>query len=205
MMRVPTMRTLRRLRSPLGRNIAFLGMLFFLAAIPLFAQEGENSPTESPTGMLFRWLNFAIVFGVIAYFAVKKGGPYFRGQTEQISRKIAEGAQAREAAEGQRRQVEAKMANLEKEIVEMRAEAKKDAVAEAQRLRALAREDAEKIERAAQAEISAAERAARLELKAFAARLAVERAEAVLREELTPKAESALFETFVRELDRSAN
>jgi F-type H+-transporting ATPase subunit b len=205
MMRDATTRAVRRPRWPLGRSIAFLGMLFFLAAIPIFAQEGEKSPTESPTGLFFRWLNFAIVIGVIAYFAVKNGGPYFRSQAEEISRRIAEGARAREAAEEQRRQVEAKMANLEKEIVEMRAVAKKDAAAEAQRLRALAREDAEKIERAAQAEISAAERAARMELKAFAARIAVERAEAVLREELTPKSESALFQTFVRELDRSAN
>jgi len=87
----------------------------------------------------------------------------------------------------------------------MRAEAKRDAEAEAQRLRALAREEAQKIERAAQAEIAAAERAARMDLKAFAARLAIERAEAVLREELTPKSEAALFEAFVRDLERSMN
>lgn len=205
MMRDGIICAVRSLRWPCGRSLAFPGMLFFLAAAPLFAQESESSPADSPTGQFFRWLNFAIVFGVIAYFAVKKGGPYFRGQAEEISPKIAEGARAREAAEEQRRQVEAKMANLEKEIAEMRAEAKKDAAAEAQRLRAQAREDAEKIERAAQAEIAAAERAARMELKTFAAKLAVERAEAVLREELTSKAESALFQTFVRELDRSAN
>ena len=58
------------------------------------------------------------------------------------------------------------------------------------------------IERAAQAEIAATERAARLELKTLAARMAVERAEAVLRQELTPKAEAARFRTFVAELER---
>jgi F-type H+-transporting ATPase subunit b len=187
------------------RNAGLLAMFVSMAAMPLLAQEGEASPVDSPTGWVFRWLNFAIVFGVVAYFAVKKGGPYFRRQAEEISRKIAEGTRAREAAERQRQEVQAKLANIENEIAGMRAEAKRDAEAEAQRLRALGREEAEKIERAAQAEIAAAERAARMELKVFAARLAVERAEAQLRQELTPKSEAALFQAFVQELERSVN
>lgn len=187
------------------RATVCLSILALISALPLLAEEGEASPVDSPTGWVFRWLNFAIVFGAIAYFAVKKGGPYFRGQAEEISRKIAEGARAREAAERQRQEVQAKLAAMENEIAGMRAEAKKDAEAEAQRLRALAREEAQKIERAAAAEIAAADREARMELKAFAARLAVERAAALLREELTPKSEAALFQAFVQELERSVN
>jgi F0F1-type ATP synthase membrane subunit b/b' len=87
----------------------------------------------------------------------------------------------------------------------MRAEGKRDAEAEAQRLRAMAREEAHKIEKAALAEIAAADRAARLELKALAARMAVERAEALLRQELTPASEQKLFHTFVVDLARSVN
>jgi F-type H+-transporting ATPase subunit b len=145
------------------------------------------------------------VFGAIAYFARKYGGPYFRANAEEIAKKIEEGARAREAAEKQKKEMEAKLANLPKEIEQMRAEAKRDSDAEAQRLRALAKEEAQKIEKAALAEIAAAERASRLELKAFAARLAVERAEELLREELTPAAEQKLFHTFVIELERSVN
>jgi F-type H+-transporting ATPase subunit b len=186
---------------------AFCSLVTFvlLAALPVLAQEGEASPVDSPAGWIFRWLNFAIVFGAIGYLAWKKGGPYFRAQAEEISRKIAEGARAREAAERQRQEVQAKLANIESEIAAMRAESKRDADAEAQRLRSLAREEAEKIERAAQAEIVAAERAARMELKTLAARMAVERAEALLRRELTPKSEAALFQAFVQELERSLN
>jgi F-type H+-transporting ATPase subunit b len=187
------------------RALGSLITLVLLTALPVLAQEGEASPADSPIGWIFRWLNFAIVFGAISYLAWIKGGPYFRGQAEEISRKIAEGARAREAAERQRKEAQAKLANIESEIATMRAEAKRDAEAEAQRLRALAREEAEKIERAAQAEIAAAERAARTELKALAARMAVERAEALLRKELTPKSEAALFQAFVQELERSVN
>jgi F0F1-type ATP synthase membrane subunit b/b' len=187
------------------RCLGSLITLLLLAALPVLAQEGEASPVDSPAGWIFRWLNFAIVFGAIAYLAWKKGGPYFRAQAEEISQKIAEGARAREAAERQRQEVQAKLANIDSEIGAMRADSKRDAEAEAMRLRILAREEAQKIERAAQAEIAAAERAARMELKALGARMAVERAEALLRKELTPKSEAALFQTFVQELGRSVN
>lgn len=184
--------------------VALISLLFF-TVLPVFAQEGESSPADSTAGWVFRWLNFAIVFGAIAYLVVKKGAPYFRAQAQEISRKIAEGTSAREAAEHQRAEVKAKLANLENDVVALRAESKRDAEAEAQRLSSLAREEAEKIERAAQAEIAAAERAARIELKRHAARLAVERAEALLRQELTPKSEGVLFQAFVQELERSVN
>jgi F0F1-type ATP synthase membrane subunit b/b' len=187
------------------RQFNFLVVVFLFAAIPALAQEGDASPANSPTGWVFRWLNFAIVFGAIAYFAVKYGGPSFRANAEDISRKIEEGARARAAAEKQKKEMEAKLANLPNEIAQMRAEAKRDAEAEALRLRALGREEGAKIEKSALAEIAAAGRAARLELKALAARMAVERAEALLRAELTPAAEQKLFQTFVAELERSVN
>lgn len=187
------------------RQLNLLLLLFFFFAIPAMAQEGDASPADSPTGWIFRWLNFAIVFGAIVYFAVKYGGPSFRANAENISTKIAEGTRAREAAEQQKHEMEAKLANLPGEIEQMRATGKRDAEAEGVRLRDLAREEAKKIELAALAEIAAAERASRLELKALAARMAVERAELLLQKELTPTAEQKLFQTFVAELERSVN
>ena len=110
---------------------------------------------------------------------MKYAAPAFRAQTDEISRKIAEGARAREAAERQRREIKAKLEGLEREIEQLRVDAKRDAEAEAQRLRDMGRAEAEKIELAARAEIEAAGRAARMELKVLGARLAIERAEAI--------------------------
>lgn len=183
----------KRLLVPLGG----LGVLFFVGAAPLLAQEGSSPVADSSVGWIFRWINFAIVFGAIVYYAVKKGGPYFRENAEIISERIAEGARAREAAEERRREIEAKLAALGKEIEEMRAVAKRDSEAELQRLRAMARDDAQRIEKAAQAEIAAAERASRLELKTLAARLTMERAESLLKQQLDPENDAALFRAFV--------
>ncbi len=192
---------MKRVARMFGAAAVFL----FLTVWPAVAQEKEVPLAELPLGYIFRWLNFAIVFCGIAYAAVKWGGPHFRAQAEEIARKIAEGARARQAAERQKKEIDQRLAGLDEEIRRMRAEAKRDAEQEAKRLRDMARAEAEKIERAAHLEIEAAVRAAHQELKALAARLAIKRAEAMLEKQITPQAEAGLFRTFVAEMERSVN
>jgi F0F1-type ATP synthase membrane subunit b/b' len=185
-----------------GRIASTLALVALLAA-PAFAQDTADATTTT-TGWIFRWVNFAIVFGVIAW-GFSKAGPYFRGHSEEIAQKIAEGARAREAAENQRREVQQKLSRLDEEVARMRADAKRAAEGEAQRLRAMAKADAENIERAGHAEIAAAEHAARLELKNLAGRLAVEKAEVLLRQEMNAATEAAVFRAFVETLEESRN
>ncbi len=183
-----------------ARNLLAVGVAVALAALPVLAQEDQSSPVDSSTGWAFRWLNFAIVFAGILWFATKICGPYFRGRTEEIAAKVAEGARAREAAEQQRKEAEAKLATIDQEVARMRVEAKRSGEAEILRLREASKKEAEMIEHAAQEEIAAAQRSARFELKTLAGRLAIERAEALLRQELTPQAEATLFHAFVEQL-----
>jgi len=186
------------------RGILSVGFCAALLAAPVFAQEGGGDITESRAGSVFRWINFAIVFALIAW-GLKAAAPHFRKQSEEISRKIAEGARVREAADQQRQAAQVKLAGIGAEIAQIRADAKRSGDAEAQRLRTLARAEAELIAKAAQAEIDAARRAARLELKSLAGRLAIERAESLLQEQITPSAQATLFGAFVSDLQRSAN
>jgi F-type H+-transporting ATPase subunit b len=199
-----TLEKLCRMLQRSSRSFGFLICFLFFFTVSTLAQESSAPPEDSTAGWIFRWINFAIVLGAIVYF-FRKAAPALNTQSEEIARKVAEGARAREAAEKQRAEVREKLAHIEEEVSSLRADAKRGAEAEAVRLKALARQEAEAIERAAQAEIKAAERASLLELKALAARLAVERAEFVLRKELTPQAQASLFQGFVSELERSAN
>jgi F-type H+-transporting ATPase subunit b len=187
------------------RTLAAAAVFVLMAAAPAMAQEGDATPADTPVGWVFRWLNFALVFGGIGYAVWKYGGPFFRQHAEEISQQIAEGARAREAAEQQRQEIQAKLAGLADEIQRLREEGKRDAEAETKRLRDMTHLEGERIEQAARAEIAAAEREGRMELKALGARLAVQLAEALLRQSLTPKAEDALFDGFVAELERSVN
>ncbi len=197
-------RAARNSARNVSRSIARFGLFFFFVAAPALAEESKPSLADAPIGQVFKWINFTIVLGLLIY-AFSKALPYFRTHAEEISQKIAEGARAREAAEKRRGEAQAKLANIGTDVAEMRLEAKRAAVLEAERVRTSARAEADMIERAAQAEIAATERAARLELKMLAAGMAIERAEALLRQELTPKAEAARFGTFVAELEGGAN
>jgi len=87
----------------------------------------------------------------------------------------------------------------------LRAAADKEAAADAERIREMAKSDSEKISVVAKAEIEAAERAARMELKALAANLAVDGAESLLVKQLTAQAQESLVNGFVASLEGRPN
>jgi F-type H+-transporting ATPase subunit b len=174
------------------------------ASLPAAAAESGPNVADSPVGMFFRWLNFAIVFVTIVWVIRKFGAPYFRGHAREIGGAIQQASKARAAAERELKEATQKLAALDLEIQDLRRAAVRESAAEAERIRERARVEAEKVAQAAQAEIAATERAARQELRAMAARLATERAAAMVRAQMTAQGEAALFRAFVSELRRSA-
>jgi len=189
--------------------------LLFLAVSILFvlllagvgtnaAEEGGNAATERATE-IFKWINFAILAGVTVWVFGKLLPPVFRNRAEAIGSAITNATNAKAAADAQLRDAEGRLANLQKEVAELRAMAEKEAAAEVERLRAATQSDAQKIAAAAKAEIEATERAARLELKALAANLAVDGAETLLAKQLTPKAQESLISNFVKTLEGRPN
>jgi len=168
------------------------------------AEEAGNAATERATE-IFKWINFAIVAGVIVWVFGKKLPPVFRKRAEAVSSAITKATAAKASADAQLREAETRLANLQKEVAELRAYAEKEAAAEVERLRAATQSDIQKIAVAAKAEIEAAERAARLELKALAANLAVDGAETLLVKQLTPKGQESLISNFVKSLEGRPN
>jgi len=168
------------------------------------AEEGGSAAAERATE-IFKWINFAIVAGVILWLCLKKAPTFFGGRAEAIGSAIAKATSAKAAADAQLRDAETKLANLQKEVAELRAFAERESAAEVERLRAATQTDAQKIAAAAKAEIEAAERAARLELKALAAKLAVDGAESLLTKQLTPQAQESLVSNFVKSLEGRPN
>ena len=186
------------------RALAFVfGAILLCGAPALAAEGGATSPENTPLGWAFRWINFAITFLGIAYLCIKKAPAFFAGRAEQIVRAITEARMMKEEAQAMLRDAEAKLARLDQEVAALRATAKKDGLAEAERIRDMARQEEAKIQAAAQAEIAAAERAARMELKAVAAQLVVERAGALVKARMTPEAQTALVRAFVENLGRA--
>jgi F-type H+-transporting ATPase subunit b len=190
-----------------NRRILFFASLFlflFCAALNARAAEEGGAARERATE-IFKWINFAIVAGLIIWVFGKVLPPKFRSNANKISSAISNATATKAEGDRQLREAEMKLTNLQKEVAELRAFAEREGAGETERIRALAKSDAQKIFLAANAEIEAAERAARLELKAIAARLAVDGSESLLAKQLTPQAQESLVSAFVKSLDGRPN
>ena len=179
------------------------GVLLLCACVASAAEEG-NTATEHATE-LFKWINFAIVAAVILWAFGAKLPKVFRANAEAIGSAITKATAVKAEADKQLADAEARLARLEQEVVELRSAAEREAVADAQRIREMAKSDAEKISIAAKAEIEAAERAARMGLKALVAKLAVDGAESLLAKQLTAQTQESLVSGFVKSLEGRPN
>jgi F-type H+-transporting ATPase subunit b len=189
-------------REIFKRGLLLAAILAFTAMIAL--AEGE-SPANQPIGLKFKWIHFVLIaLGVLWLFG-KVLPPMFRRNAESIGAAISKATAARAEADRQMKEAAIKMASLEKEIKEFRAIAEREAKAEAERLKNSAQNDAVKIALAAQAEIEAAERAARSELKTLAAKLAVEGAESLVAQQMTPAVQETLIHNFVQGMQGRPN
>lgn len=183
-----------------------IAFAFAIFTAPVLAATNPQQEADTTAGWVYRWINFLIFVGALVWAFTNRGTrAYFRGRRKAIGDAIAESARAREEAERQERAAEQKMASLDKEVADLRSRARQESAAETERIRALAQEEAKRIEQSAQVEIRAAERSAQSELKAIAARLAIERAEALLRDQVNSQAESNLFRGFVTALEGASN
>jgi F-type H+-transporting ATPase subunit b len=159
--------------------------------------EGENLGSS-----IWAWANFAILAGLLGYLTVKKGGPWFASRSQSIRQGIAEAEEIRAKAEASAAQVDRRLASLETEIEKLRANARREQAAEAERIRLQSAADLSRIQEHATREIDSAAKGARLELKRYAAQLAVDLAEQKIRRQMTPQLQSALVENFARDLER---
>jgi len=179
-------------------------VLLFAVASAHAADEGGNAATER-ANEVFKWINFTIVAGLMAWVFLKLTPSFFRKNADAISSAITKATATKAEAERQLQEAEGKLARLEQEVAQLRATAQREADREAERLRALTQLEVQKVGLAAKAEIEAAERAARLELKVIAANLAVDGAESLLAKQLTPQAQESLLSAFVKSLEGRPN
>lgn len=193
--------TRRRLWKVFGGAL----LVVLLAALSAHAAEESGNTTTERANEIFKWINFAIVAGLIAWVFLKLTPPFFRKNAENISAAIAKATAAKAEADRQLREAEDKLARLEQEVAQLRATAQREAASEADRLRAITQSDIHKVGLAGQAEIEAAERAARLQLKAIAANWAVDGAQSLLVKQLTPQAQESLVAAFVKSLEGRPN
>ncbi|MGD0579059.1 MAG: hypothetical protein ABSC08_09035 [Bryobacteraceae bacterium] len=178
-------------------------LLVAFAGVALAAEEGAAGKREEPSYLLEKWVNFSILAGGLGYVAVKAGGPAFRAKKLEISERMEEGARRAEAAAERAAEVDRRMAGLQADVEEMRAKARIEMQAEAERIGEETAQKMAKIGHASELEIVSAAKAARLELKAAAAQLALDLARQKVQARMDEPTQAALVNRFTRGLDSS--
>jgi F-type H+-transporting ATPase subunit b len=178
---------------------SFKRILFALtfAALPLLAEEGGTPP--SPDLVIWKWVNFVILAVLLAYIAVKAGGPALRARSKEIGEGLAAGEKAKADADARAAEVQAKLANLEKEIAAMHASAREELNREADRIRTDAGKEIARIQMQLEQETESAAKLAKLEVRRYAAKLAIDLAEQKVRARMSPDVQSALLESFLKD------
>ena len=183
----------------LKRSFPWTVLLLFATELVARAAE-EGAETGFPGEVVFKWINFAIVFGAIVYLTWKYAPGFFSSRAAAIRRELEEAKHSFEESRKRLDDIERHLAELDREIDKLNREAREEQAAERERSRVAGRAEAEKILAAARTEIQATTRAAKIEMKAYAARLAVSRAAEQIRERMTPERQAATVERFVRSL-----
>jgi F-type H+-transporting ATPase subunit b len=164
------------------------------------AQEHAGEEHADDSQLWWKWANFALLAAALGYVIRKHGGTFFQGRTAEIRKGIQDAERMRAQAEARMSEVEARLANLGVEVAALRASAAQEHTAEAERVRQQTVADLDKVRARAQQEIEAAGKAARLDLKRHSAEVSLQLAEQKIRRRMTPQAQDALFQNFVRKL-----
>ena len=173
--------------------VLVVGILLVGGSLTTEAAE-EAEAHGSGWDLLYRVVNFAILVGALVYLLRKPLSNYLDAKTEQIRRDLTEAAGKRERAEAERKEAEARLAGLDREIAEARVKVLAQAEDERRRILQAAESEAARLAENAKKEIEAELELARRKLTARAAELSIEMARKKIREQISDADRRALFE-----------
>ena len=173
------------------------------------AEGGHGAATDHAPKTYFgipAWVlktaNMLLFIGVLAYFV---GGPVkkaFAERTAAIQRASAEASERRQKADRMAGEIQARLAAIEAEVRAIHERAATEGERQKRELMAAAEAESQKMLVTARNEVENRLKHARTELTEFAGQLAAERAEALLRENITEQDQKNLFQESLREVGR---
>lgn len=182
--------------------LLFILLSCILPAAALASAEGGESGWGwwETTG---RWLNLAVLFGIIYYFSRGIISKFFSDRREGIRTEIEEAEAARRNAEAELAEMKERMARLDEELEELHKQAEETASREREKIEAETAAESEKIISSVKGEVDGLMRAARDELKSYAGELAVNLAAKKIRSEMDEKSRKQVVKRFLDDLSES--
>lgn len=190
------------------RRATGVGLLLVLLAVLLWPWPVEAAAAGESAwgwwGTLGRWLNLIILLWIIVYLARAPIARYFEERRRTIQRDLVAAREARQRAEKMLAEIEEKVNDLDRELAEIRAQARREGNLERERVVREAELDAGKIVGAVNREIEIMTRTAQVRLNEYAANLTVRLAEELVRRQMGPKDEERVRTRFFKTLQSQA-
>jgi F-type H+-transporting ATPase subunit b len=181
-----------------------LGLAFASYAVPQDSAAQKQDAEQGDTWIWWKWANFLILAGGLGYLIGKNVPPLFRKQSEEIQSALAEAAKIKQEATAYAAGVEARLANLQSEIRQLRETAHSEMIAESERIRRETEHHLQRIRQQTAQEIELMTRAAKDELRKYAAELAIGLAEERIRFRMNSDTQQDLAESFLHDLRERA-
>jgi F-type H+-transporting ATPase subunit b len=181
-----------------------LGLTFACYALPQEApsKTAANESQQGDSMIWWKWANFAILAVGLGYLIGKNVPPLFRKQSDEIKSALAEAARIKQEAAAYASSVEARLANLQKEIQQLRETAHAEMTAESERVRRETEHHLQRIREQSVQEVALMTRGAKDGLRKYAAELAIGLAEQRIRSRMNPATQEKLANGFLTDLHR---
>lgn len=169
-----------------SQPVLYLLLLFLLLTSGLL-QAGEE-PEHGSTGLfLGQVINFAVLFGGLAYLLKKPLQEYLTRKALEVASLLETSEKEKQEARQRLEQTRERLQSLAAEVQKMKDEARQEALRERERLLQEAAREAERLRKLAREEIDSLVQASRRELKSYAIELSVALAEKRIREKINPE------------------
>ena len=152
-------------------------------------------------GWLLKLLNMLLFIGLLFYFLRKPVASALVSRREQIRKDAEEAAARRAKADQLASDIQARLTQIEQEVVAIRQRAEAEGERQKRELIAAAEAEAAKILAVARNEVDNRLKHARQELTEFAGQLAAERAETILRNNINDADRKKLFQESLRDVN----
>jgi F0F1-type ATP synthase membrane subunit b/b' len=163
---------------------------------PLLIAEGGLHPG------IPKAINLAIFITVLYLLLRKPAREFFARRFASVREMLEKAAREKKEAEAKMAEIDARLNHLDAEVAGIKAQAEREAAAERARMETEAKKDIERIRLSAQREIESAKQVAMADLRDFAAVKAVDLAEQMIRRELTPEDDAKLLQRVGDELSK---
>lgn len=169
----------------------------------LWASEAAEAEAHNPWYSLgMKFVNFAILVGILFYFLRKPVSQGLTDRREDIRKSLEEARRAKEEAEAKYEEYKARVANLEEEIRQLREDFRAEGERQRDRILADAKQAAEAIRTHAEAAGANEVKRARDELRSEVADLTVQLAEKLLAQAYRPEDQQEALQKTIDNIER---